>query len=332
MMVLVFGSPSETYGYRQSLLFVLLLLPVLTGAAYLMIGYLVPRYLLKHRFFLFSLYSAYLFIAAAWMEMMIVMGLFALVYQFQMDQLNPRITDLGYLAGAMFLAILPAVAIQITRQWYKEREVTDRLKQEKLELELYAREKELDYLKEQMRPHFLFNVLNNLYGLTLEKSEKAPELVLKMSGILDYMLYGSSNEMVALENELEHINNYIDIQKIRFDDRLNLTMDIAPDTGSCSIAPMILLPFVENSFKHGVSKSASVSFVDITLSIHKNRLIFTVVNSLAVDGQDSGGHGMGLENVVKRLDLLYGDQYLLDYGKRVDEFRVELSIPVERRE
>jgi sensor histidine kinase YesM len=331
-MVLVFGSPSETYGYRQSLLFVLLLLPVLTGAAYLMIGYLVPRYLLKHRFYLFSLYSAYLFIAAAWMEMMIVMGLFVLVYQFQMDQLNPRITDLGYLAGAMFLAILPAVAIQITRQWYKEREVTDRLKQEKLELELYAREKELDYLKEQIRPHFLFNVLNNLYGLTLEKSEKAPELVLRMSGILDYMLYGSSKELVALENELEHIINYIDIQKIRFDDRLNLSMDIDPDTENCRIAPMILLPFVENSFKHGVSKSASTGFVDITLAVHKNRLIFTIVNSLAVAGQDSGGHGMGLENVVKRLDLLYGDYYRLDYGKGEDEFRVELSIPVERRE
>lgn len=331
-MVLVFGSPSETYGYRQSLLFVLLLLPVLTGAAYLMIGYLVPRYLLKHRFYLFSLYSVYLFIAAAWMEMMIVMGLFVLVYQFQMDQLNPRITDLGYLAGAMFLAILPAVAIQITGQWYKEREVTDRLKQEKLELELYAREKELDYLKEQIRPHFLFNVLNNLYGLTLEKSEKAPELVLKMSGILDYMLYGSSKELVALENELEHIINYIDIQKIRFDDRLNLSMDIDPDTGNCRIAPMILLPFVENSFKHGVSKSASASFVDITLAVHKNRLIFTIVNSLAVAGQDSGGHGMGLENVVKRLDLLYGDHYRINYGKREDEFRVELSIPVERIE
>lgn len=162
LMVWIFGSPAEGYGYGQTLLFVLLQLPVLAGATYVVLHYLVPHFLLKRRFFLFGLYTLYVLIGAAWLELMLAMGLFVLVYEYQIELLNPKITDLGYLTGTMFLVILPALAIQITRQWYRERQVTDRLKQEKLELELYAREKELAYLKEQIRPHFLFNVLNNL--------------------------------------------------------------------------------------------------------------------------------------------------------------------------
>ncbi|MDR8392445.1 histidine kinase [Aliifodinibius sp. S!AR15-10] len=327
-MVWVYGNPDEEYGYRQSLIFVLLLLPVLAGTTYLLLNFLVPRYLLKRRFFLFGLYSCYAVILAAWLELMIAMGLFVLVYEFQIELLNPKITDLGYLTGSMFLVILPAVAIQITRQWYRERELNNRLKQEKLELELYAREKELAYLKEQIRPHFLFNVLNNLYGLTLEKSDEAPELVLKVSDMLEYMLYHSSGDRVPLREEIEHISNYIEIQKIRCGDRLDLQMELDPSHKFYRVPPMILLPLVENSFKHGVSKASSKSYIHISIATRSEMLDFTITNSLGPANQTKESPGVGLQNIEKRLDILFGDRYLFKREKTEHEFRVELSIPI----
>lgn len=328
-MVVVFGSPTEEYGYRQSLFFVLPLLPVLAGTTYLFLNFLVPRYLLKRRFFLFGLFSLYALIVAAWLEIMIVMGLFVMVYKLQMDLMNPKVTDLSYLVGTIFLIILPAIAIQATRQWYRERERSDQLKQEKLELELYARQKELDYLKEQMHPHFLFNVLNNLYGLTLEKSDKAPELVLRVSSMLDYMLYRSSDPTVPLQDELEHIWDYLEIQKIRCGGRLEVYFQSDVTNPSVRIAPMILLPFVENSFKHGVAKLSIDTYVNISVATYGETISFEVANAVAQQNGKETQTGVGLANVKKRLDLIYGSDYELEINKSEQEFRVALKLPAK---
>jgi len=329
-MVLVFGPATGDNGYEQSLLFVLVLLPILAGATYLIIYYLVPNYLLKHRFILFGLFTSYTFIVAAWVAEMMVMFMLVLIYQNQLQKINPRIHDIGYLTGTMFLVILPAIAIHITRQWYREREVNARLKQEKLELELFARQKELDYLKEQIHPHFLFNALNNLYGLTLEKSDDAPGLVLRLSELLDYILYKSDQKMVPLTDEIKHIHNYLDVQKIRFGDRLNLSINIDAGLDHYEIAPMLLLPFVENSFKHGVSVTSGHSYVSMRLSVNSNLLHFEIDNSIPTYLPEKSNHGVGLANVSKRLELLYGKHYSLDVQQFENEYRVKLSIPLER--
>ncbi|MDZ7773123.1 MAG: histidine kinase [Balneolaceae bacterium] len=333
-MVLLFSSPSDGYGYRQGLIFVAFLLPVLATTTYFLLYYLVPRYLLRRRFFLFGLFTVFTFIAAAWLELMISIGLFVVVAELQIQQLNPRITDLGYLSGAIAMAILPAVAIHITRQWYRERETSERLKQEKLELELRAREKELDYLKEQIRPHFLFNVLNSLYGLTLEKSDEAPELVLKVSNMLDYMLYSGSDARVPVPDEIEHITNYIDIQKIRCGDRLTVELETDPAEGY-TMAPMILLPFVENSFKHGVSQSSSESYVRVSVRVEQGDdagpacLQMEVINSL-VSRQKQEKTGVGLSNTRKRLELLFGEDFDLHTQQTENEYRIRLTIPLTK--
>lgn len=331
LMVLVFGSGGQN-SYRQSLLFVSLLLPVLAGCTYLIIYFLVPRYLLKRRFFLFGLFTLYTVIVAAWLEIMIVMGLLMLIYEYKFWMLNPRIHDMGYLTGTMALTILPAIAMHITRQWYRERELNAGLRQEKLELELSARRKELDYLKEQMHPHFLFNALNNLYGLTLEKSEEAPELVLKLSRLLEYMLYESSKPLVPLCGELEHLRDYLEVQKIRCGDRLDLLWQVEGPPDRFRIAPMLLLPFIENSFKHGVSASARKSSLSIKLNIRQGRLLGHIENSLPEKNPRAEGshHGVGLQNVRKRMQLLYGDDFKLEHEKLEHQYRVALSIPLTR--
>lgn len=330
-MVLIFGPSSGEHGYLQSLLFVSLLLPVLAGATYLIIYYLVPKFLLHRRFALFGLFTAYTFITAAWVAEMIVMGMLMLIYENELQKINPRIHDIGYLTGIMVLVILPAIAIHITRQWYKERDTNARLQKEKLELELYARQKELDYLREQMHPHFLFNALNSLYGLTLEKSDDAPELVLRLSELLDYMLYRSEQKSVPLPDEIRHINNYLEVQKIRCGDRLNLSLDIDPGLDGYRIAPMLLMPFLENSFKHGVSATSALSYVSIRMHVDGQFLHFEIINSLPVKRPGDIHHGVGLANVGKRLELLYGDHYRLHTVETEKEYRVELSIPLERR-
>lgn len=330
VMVLTFSSPSEEYGYEQSFIFVSLLLPVLAGTSYLIAFFLVPRFLLKRHFFQFTLYTLYAIIGAAWLETMIVMGMLMVIYEYNVYLVNPRIQDISYLTGTMVLVILPFLAIHITQQWYKEREENVRLEQEKLELELFARQKELDYLREQMHPHFLFNALNSLYGLTLEKSDEAPELVLKVSDLLDYMLYQSSKPLVALADEIEHINHYLEIQQIRFGDRLNLSLNIDEFPDIYQIAPMLLLPFVENSFKHGVSATTRQSWVAIHLSIEQEVLNFAIANSVPVPKRSTSSNtGVGLTNVKKRLELLYGDKYELNTHHNKEEYRVELSIPLE---
>ncbi|HKI44859.1 MAG TPA: histidine kinase [Balneolales bacterium] len=328
-MVLIFGPTSGEYGYLQSLLFVSLLLPVLAGAAYLIIYYLVPKYLLQRRFVLFGLFTAYTFIVAAWVGEMIVMGMLMFLYENELQKINPRIHDIGFLTGMMFLVILPAITYHITRQWYNEREMNARLQQEKLELELFARQKELDYLREQMHPHFLFNALNNLYGLTLEKSDDAPELVLRLSELLDYMLYRSEQKRVPLTDEIRHINNYLEVQKIRCGDRLHLSMDIDTGLDRYRIAPMLLMPFLENSFKHGVSATSGLSYVSINLHIKDRHLHFGIINSLPAKLSEKKQHGVGLTNVGKRLELLYGDKYTLQTQETEKEYRVKLFIPLE---
>jgi len=330
LMVIVFGA-SGPNGYSQSLLFVSLLLPVLAGCTYVIIYFLVPRFLLKGHFFLFGLYTVYAVIVAAWMEIMIVMGMLMLIYEYKFWMLNPRIHDMGYLTGTMALTILPAIAMHITRQWYREREVNAALRQEKLELELAARSKELDYLKEQMHPHFLFNALNNLYGLTLEKSDEAPELVLKLSRLLEYMLYESSKPMVPLCGELEHLRDYLEIQKIRCGDRLEVEWRVEGPADRFRIAPMLLLPFIENSFKHGISASARKSRLYIHLHIQQERLLGRIENTLPARKHRPEGekHGVGLQNVRKRMQLLYGDDFRLDHGIKEQKYRVELSVPLK---
>ena len=330
LMVLLFGPASGDNGYLQSFLFVCLLLPVLAGATYLIIYYLVPQYLLRHRFVLFGLYTTYTFIGAAWIAEMIVMVMLMFIYENQLSKINPRIHDIGYLMGTMVLVILPAIAIHVTRQWYRERETNTRLEQEKLELELYARQKELDYLKEQMHPHFLFNALNNLYGLTLEKSDDAPELVLRLSELLDYMLYRSEQKTVPLTDEIRHIKNYLEVQKIRCGNRLNLSLNIDAGPKGYRIAPMLLMPFLENSFKHGVSATSGLSYVSVSLHIEDGHLRFGIINSLPTKRSANEHHGVGLVNVGKRLKLLYGDRYVLQTDETEKEYRVELSIPLER--
>lgn len=219
-----------------------------------------------------------------------------------------------------------ATAIIIFKKWY-----LDELDNKKLAEEKTAAE--LSFLKSQIHPHFLFNTLNNLYALTLIKSDKTPDIVLKLSDLLDYMIYNSNDNFVSLKKELEIIQSYIELEKMRYNERLDLKCEIHGEVDGYQIAPLILLPFIENSFKHGASNDRSHPVIRIEFSIDKEGMTLKVVNSIPVDKikDDSVAEGIGLKNVKRRLELIYPGQYDLLITEEEKQYKVLLKIKWEKK-
>ena len=191
---------------------------------------------------------------------------------------------------------------------------------------------ELQLLQSQISPHFLFNTLNNMYGLSITQHEKIPPLLLKLSDLLRYSVYDATKQYVTVKDELAYINNYIDFEKMRIGDRLNLTTDFEDFSASnAKIAPMLLIVFIENAFKHSKNSANDRIFVHISLKTWGNRILFTCVNSYS-SGQDNvmeEHSGLGLDNAKKRLELLYQNNYHLIIEDSEDTYKVMLQLKMK---
>jgi len=185
---------------------------------------------------------------------------------------------------------------------------------------------EVSYLKAQINPHFLFNTLNSLYALTLQKSDEAPNAVLKLSGIMRYVVTESSQDFVVLDKEINYIRDYIELQKLRLDESVSLTFDIKGSTGGRAIAPLILIPFIENAFKYGINPDED-SFIKIVISIENQLLEMSVQNSMAATEIDEEFKTEeGLKNTHKRLELIYPGNYELVVNETNKVYDVNLKI------
>lgn len=181
-----------------------------------------------------------------------------------------------------------------------------KLKQTTQQLQIEKQQAELNYLKSQTNPHFLFNTLNNIYSLARDKSDLAPESILRLSKILRFMLYETGGEYIAIEQELKIITDYIDLERLRYDESLRVNFNHDIEDIKQAIPPLLLIPLVENAFKHGVSETRDQPFVDIHLSVSKRQLIFVVKNSAEVSpGEGTGKENIGLSNLRRQLELLY---------------------------
>lgn len=221
---------------------------------------------------------------------------------------------------AMFFPL----SYKLTAYWQQERRQTEALAKQKVEAELTA-------LKNQINPHFLFNTLNNLYGLALKGSDKVPFIILKLSDMLSYLLYDSVAERVELKKEIALIDNYLELQRIRFGNDLNIHYTKKGDPDQLKVAPILFLPFVENAFKHGVSQQTSDGWLDISFEIENEKVLFYVENMITPhDDEKSKKTGIGLRNSKERLALLYPDNHILRVLKN-ETFRVELEIDLDRQ-
>ncbi|HYF32183.1 MAG TPA: histidine kinase [Chitinophagaceae bacterium] len=193
-------------------------------------------------------------------------------------------------------------------------------------LRIQKQEAELNYLKSQTNPHFLFNTLNNIYSLARDKSDLAPESIVRLSKILRYMLYEAGGEFIAIEQEIKIINDYIALEKLRYDESLRVNFNHDIEDMKQALPPLLLMPLVENAFKHGVSETRSRPYVNIHIAVNKRQLMLTVKNSTEqFVGESSVKENIGLSNLRRQLELLYTD-YSLSVRQAEYEFTAILKI------
>ncbi len=219
-----------------------------------------------------------------------------------------------------------AVSIKLLKRWWLKQKEAAQASKEKISAELQL-------LKAQVHPHFLFNSLNNIYSLALEGSAKAPEMIQKLSTLLHYMIYECKQPQVPLKKELNMIGDYISLEKIRYGERLRVEMEIQHYTHHQTISPLLLIPFVENSFKHGTSQMLANPFVLLSITMLDDILYFKLTNSNP-SGLDeisvNGNCGIGLKNVKKRLELLYPRRHELQIIEDTSSFSIWLKIDLTK--
>ena len=225
-----------------------------------------------------------------------------------------------YYSSAAFVScffILLSTVLKFIQDWFLNEKVKSNLENENLIAELA-------FLKSQINPHFLFNSLNNIYSLAYQKSEKTPEAILKLSEIMRYMLYESNEDKVALSDEIRYLENYIELQKLRFKDNIYIKFDINGDPLGLMITPLVLISFVENAFKHGIATDIE-NPISIVLNLSDDKLLFHVSNIKSSMNKDITG-GIGLQNVQRRLSLIYKDRYRLHIDDNNDIYNCELYL------
>ena len=216
-----------------------------------------------------------------------------------------------------------ALMIKFVKRWWQKQKETELLAKEKTKAELQL-------LKAQVHPHFLFNTLNNIYFFTLTNSTQAPVMIKKLSGMLHYILNECDKPLVPLKKEIKMINDYMALEKIRYAEQMQMTIDIEDKHDNKMIAPLLLIPFVENSFKHGASKMITQPWVKLYIYIENNRLHFTIRNSKPPTKEPARSNGnIGLKNVKKRLELLYPGTHELDIVSEPDSYAVHLILQLQ---
>ncbi|HVE61125.1 MAG TPA: histidine kinase [Chitinophagaceae bacterium] len=250
----------------------------------------------------------------AWRLLGIEIGLYVALKEFpSLDELLQN--RMAYSAGSVFF-------FGIIRHIYNY----IRLKQAAQTLRIEKQQAELSYLKSQTNPHFLFNTLNNIYSLARDKSDLAPESILRLSKILRFMLYETTGAYIAIEQELKIITDYIELEKLRYDETLLINFNHDIEDMRQALPPLLLIPLVENAFKHGASETRSQPFVNIHLSVNKRQLTFVVKNSSEGSREDATvKENIGLSNLRRQLELLYTD-YNLSVQQGQSEFTATLKI------
>ena len=316
LYVIFFGRQDNNY--LQTFFFVGLLMPVTIGTTYFLNYFLVPYYLMKERFGLFTLYFIYTLIGSLFLEMIIAWLTFIVMADVQIRKMSPASVHISFLLVALLMVVFLGVAIKMLLHWRKSKDDYQKLMRDKVEAEL-------KFLKMQLNPHFLFNTLNNLYYLASEKSDKAPGAILALSELLDYVLRETKAEFVSLEKEIKLVQNYVALESLRYEDRLKVDFEISGHVAKSKIAPMLLLTLVENAFKHGVMKAVGNNWIKIKMDCGEEKIVMEVSNSHRTLPQPHN-NGIGLDNLRNQLTLLYKDRHSLNIHQDAGTFSVNLTL------
>jgi two-component system, LytTR family, sensor kinase len=318
--------------YREKIISCFIELPLKITATYFTLYVLIDKFLVHKK------YSAFLFL------LIVSMAVFGIVLRLiSYYILYPAYYPAGVNMPLFFLPkILIAIFVtyslvaivstfHLIKHYYKNQQAAQLLQQTAAQLEKEKLAAELKLLKSQINPHFLFNTLNNLYALTLNNSAKAPQMVYKLSELMSYMLYDSNQAEVALEKEIHYVKNYIEFEKLRYGERLEVTFNFYGSIDGIMVAPLLMLPFVENSFKHGARNQLHGGWIHIDIEMQEDNLILKVENSKPEFHPESVmASGIGLNNVNKRLDHLYPQRYSLQLFDERDTYMAVLRLSLNK--
>lgn len=306
-----FGAKTS---FAASFYNILMYLPGFMLMVYSLIYFLTPRFLFKKKY-------GYFFAG------LLVVLILCLGYS-QLVQLVIKSRVFNGLTMNEGRGVLPfihiggiAIAINLLKYWYQQ-------KQQTIEAEQQKTAAELELLKSQVHPHFLFNTLNNLYAHVLDQSPQAPEIVLKLSNLLRFMIYESSVPLIPLTKEITLLQEYISLEQLRYGDRLDVSVTVTGPLEDKQITPLLMLPLVENAFKHGTSNQTDQCWISFDLHVTEQGMHFKLVNSKD-GGQTTASNsrsGIGLSNVKRRLDLLYNGRYAFATEEDTEVFIVNLEI------
>ena len=303
------------------------LLPVSIATTYLFSYELIPKYLLPKKYIEFAIYSLYTVIGSLFLIILIVFFSFLFKDNFKIEALPLLTRNFLFVFILVYLVVGVVSFVNLLHYNYQANSRNKELQNILLESKLELKQKELHYLKQQIHPHFLFNTLNTVYAFALKQSKETPELILKLSNLLDYVLHQIEKPTVSIYEEVKYIESYIGLESIRFKDTVRITFekDIQSDK---QVPPMLFMAFIENAFKHGGSKGEFLD-VSIKLKVINKSLLFTINNTLNAKQESKSTHGIGLTNSRKRLETLYPNSFELTTHKTEVLFTLKLTINYE---
>jgi sensor histidine kinase YesM len=305
--------------WSEALLLASIYLPITIASAYLISNYLIPKYLLKGNKRKFILYVIYLIIAAVYATILINTVVLIMIADYQFDLMPPGTRDIAILNTVLFLIVFLFVAITSIDKW----RATETEKNEAIKNMAQA---ELRFLKSQLNPHFLFNTMNNLYALSLKKSDKAPELILRLSALLEYILENSKRDLISLSDEISTLEDYIHVESFRFGDRLEIKNNIEiSEAEFIKIPPLILITLMENCFKHGGKNNTGKLNINYSIKSKGHHLLLSFSNNFVQI--EHNPKAIGLKNIKSQLSYIYKEDYKIN--ESIDEgiFKIEIVIP-----
>lgn len=323
LYTLMWGSYDDEYWEQfQQLLF---LLPWKMIPTYITLYYLMPKFLYPKKTAQYVFLSVLLALAMGVIDRYMI---WTYLYRWYSPEKEHWKTPMLYLPKllnslvAVYTPVFVAMAIKLQLFYYQKDKINKELEKEKVATEL-------KFLKAQIHPHFLFNTLNSIYSLSLSQSKKTPNVVLGLSKFLDYMLYECNERFISIGREWEQLMNLVALERIRYEEGLSINVSESIDNTETLIPPLLLLPFVENAFKHGADNEINDAWINIDLKLIQDNLVFMVENSkspeLSKEGLDADKN-IGLTNVKRRLELFFPDKYELKILEEEDSFLVKLNI------
>lgn len=301
------------------------LLPVTMITTYFVVYYLIPKYLLTKKYVFFTLYSLYTVVISTWLILMTIFASLIFLSNLKIEKMPPMSKNYIFVLILVYLVVLLVSFVNLLSHNFKTESKNKELQNKILATQLQIKDQELQYLKKQIHPHFLFNTLNTIYGFALKGSKSTPDIILKLSNLLDYILYQVSKPKVSLTEEILHLKEYIDLERIRFQDTLKISFHSDIGNNDKLIPPMLLIPFVENAFKHGNLINGYLQ-IFIEIKLLDETLSFSIKNTLKSSLEVRKESGIGLENIKKRLDLIYPNNHILEIKSDKEWYEVQLNI------